>query len=146
MVVSPPLHRATPGFADVVASFPASLGDPARHSAARGRTMPEGTTALHLLLIEDDADVAAMYALALMAAGHDVRVAFDGRSGLRAARGRPPPGLLLLDARLPQLEGYALLERLREDPVTATLPVVILSNFRTPEMAQRGVELGAMAH
>jgi DNA-binding response OmpR family regulator len=108
--------------------------------------MPEGTTPLRLLLIEDDADVAAMYALALMAAGHDVRVAFDGRSGLKAARRRPPPDLLLLDARLPQLEGYALLERLREDQVTATLPVVILSNFRTPEMAQRGVQLGAMAH
>jgi putative two-component system response regulator len=108
--------------------------------------MLEETRGLHLLLIEGDANVAATYALPLMAAGHDVRVIFDGRAGLRAARRRPPPDLLLLDVQLPQMDGYALLERLREDPVTATVPVVILSNLRTPEMARRGIELGAMAH
>jgi DNA-binding response OmpR family regulator len=107
--------------------------------------MPEETTGLDLLLIEDEPNVAAMYALVLMRAGHQVRVLFDGRSGLKSTR-RQPPDLVLLDVRLPDLDGYSLLEQLREDPDTAAVPVVILSNFRTPEMAQRGVELGAMAH
>lgn len=106
----------------------------------------EATKPLYLLLIENDSNVAAQYALELMDAGHDVRVLFDGRSGLRAARRRPPPDLVLLDVRLKELDGYVILERLREDPVTATVPVVILSNYRTAEMAQRGIELGAMAH
>jgi DNA-binding response OmpR family regulator len=108
--------------------------------------MLEETTGLHLLLIEGDPNVAAMYALVLMEAGHNVRVIFDGRAGLRAARRRPPPDLLVLDVRLPQLDGYSLLERLREDPVMATVPVLILANERTQEMTRRGVELGAMAH
>ena len=97
------------------------------------------------MLVEDDSNVAAMYALVLMQAGHEVRVVFDGMAALKSAR-RRPPDLMLLDVRLPLLDGYSLLEQLHEHPDTSSVPVVILSNHRTSEMAERGVELGAVAH
>ena len=107
--------------------------------------MPEGRAGLDLLLVEDDSDIAAMYALVLMEAGHDVRVSFDGRSALQSAR-RRRPDLVLLDVGLPDLDGFAVMDELRERDGTAGVPVVILSNYRTPEMTRRGVDLGAMAY
>ena len=107
--------------------------------------MSEGRTGLDLLLVEDDSAVAAMYALVLMEAGHEVRVSFDGRSALQAAR-RRRPDLVLLDVGLPDLDGFAVMDQLREREGTSTVPVVILSNYRTPEMTRRGVDLGAMAY
>jgi DNA-binding response OmpR family regulator len=107
--------------------------------------MPEATTGLDLLLVEDDSSVAAMYALVLMEAGHDVRVSFDGRSALQSAK-RRTPDLVLLDLRLPDLDGFTVIERLRELEEMATVPVVMLSNYRTREMTERGVELGVMAY
>jgi DNA-binding response OmpR family regulator len=107
--------------------------------------MPERRTGLDLLLVEDDSDVAAMYALVLMEAGHDVRVSFDGRSALQSAR-RRRPDLVLLDVGLPDVDGFSVMDQLREGESTATVPVVILSNYRTPEMTRRGVDLGAMAY
>jgi two-component system response regulator MtrA len=107
--------------------------------------MSDVSTGLNLLLVEDDSSVAAMYALVLMEAGHEVRVSFDGRSALQSAR-RRAPDLVLLDVRLPDLDGFTVVERLRELDDMATVPVVMLSNFRTPEMTERGVELGVMAY
>jgi DNA-binding response OmpR family regulator len=107
--------------------------------------MPEVRAGLDLLLVEDDSAVAAMYALVLMEAGHDVRVSFDGRSALQSAR-RRRPDLVLLDVGLPDLDGFAVMDQLREREGTASVPVVILSNYRTPEMTRRGVDLGAMAY
>ncbi len=107
--------------------------------------MPEESAGLDLLLVEDDSSVAAMYALVLMEAGHDVRVSFDGRSAVQSAR-RRVPDLVLLDVRLPDLDGFTVVERLRELDHMSTVPVVILSNYRTPELTGRGVELGVMAY
>jgi DNA-binding response OmpR family regulator len=107
--------------------------------------MPEERTGLDLLLVEDDSSVAAMYALVLMEAGHEVRVSFDGRSAVQSAR-RRVPDLVLLDVRLPDLDGFTVVERLRELDHMSTVPVVMLSNYRTPELTERGVELGVMAY
>jgi DNA-binding response OmpR family regulator len=107
--------------------------------------MPDASAGLDLLLVEDDSAVAAMYALVLMEAGHEVRVSFDGRSALQSAR-RRRPDLVLLDVGLPDLDGFSVLDELREAEGTATVPVVILSNYRTSEMTRRGVDLGAMAY
>lgn len=101
--------------------------------------LPEEGAGLDLLLVEDDSDIAAMYALVLMEAGHDVR------SALQSAR-RRRPDLVLLDVGLPDLDGFTVMDELREREGTAGVPVVILSNYRTPEMTRRGVDLGAMAY
>jgi CheY-like chemotaxis protein len=96
-----------------------------------------------VLLIEDDVDAAEMYRLRLAADGYTVVTANDGREGLRMATDEAPD-FIYLDLRLPGLDGFEVLEHLRADPETATIPVIILTNFGEPELRERGLRLGAL--
>lgn len=100
---------------------------------------------MRILLIEDDPSLAEMYRLKLAVEGHEVRIAVDGEDGLNTAL-EHPPDLLLLDIRLPGIDGLTLLAELRRDPRCAELPVIVLSNFADPEYIERGARLGALAH
>ena len=96
-----------------------------------------------ILLVEDDRLMADMYRFQLEREGYRVEVAFDGKQGLDAIRtGRPD--LVLLDVRLPIMEGFEVLEHLQADPqAVRRIPVVILSNYGDSRMISRGLELGA---
>jgi len=104
-----------------------------------------GGAALDVLLVEDEMALAVMYRIKLSAAGHVVRIAHDGPTGLREALERPPD-VLLLDIGLPGFDGLALLARLREDARGERVPVIVLSNYGEPEVVARGAELGALGH
>ena len=54
------------------------------------------------------------------------------------------PDLIYLDVRLPKMDGFEVLERLRADVATAAIPVVIVTNYGEPELQQRGLSLGAL--
>ncbi|MFI5285173.1 MAG: PleD family two-component system response regulator [Candidatus Dormibacteria bacterium] len=96
-----------------------------------------------VLVIEDDAEAAEMYRLRLTGDGYDVVVGSDGEEGLRLAVAELPD-FIYLDLRLPKLDGFEVLERLRAMPATAQIPVIILSNYGDPELQQRGLQLGAL--
>ena len=96
-----------------------------------------------VLLIEDDEAASEMYRLRLAADGYSVVIAHDGEHGLRLAE-RELPDLIYLDLRLPKLDGFQVLERLRGEPSTAMIPVVILTNYGEPELRERGLNLGAL--
>jgi DNA-binding response OmpR family regulator len=98
---------------------------------------------VRVLLIEDDETAAEMYRLRLVADGYSVAVAEDGEQGLEMAASASPD-FIYLDIRLPKIDGFEVLERLRGDPNTATIPVIILSNFGEPELRERGLRLGAL--
>jgi DNA-binding response OmpR family regulator len=93
--------------------------------------------------VEGDANIAWMYRYQLEKDGHTVWTAPDGEAGLRLVR-EVMPDIVFLDIRLPKLEGFEVLTALREDPRTASLPVVILSNYGFDAMRQRGLGLGAL--
>lgn len=95
-----------------------------------------------VLLIEDDVAIANMYRLQLAADGLRVIQAFDGEDGLDAIR-KSHPDLVLLDIRLPKMEGLTVLQRVRDDPAIAATPVLILSNYGDPGIVERGLALGA---
>ena len=97
--------------------------------------------ALTVLFIEDDPAIAAMYRLKLEADGYQVTVAADGEQGLKLAEA--VPDLIFLDIRLPKIDGFTLLQRLREQAPTRDIPVVILSNYGEEELIRRGLFLGA---
>ena len=99
--------------------------------------------AVTVLLIEDDAAAAEMYRLRLAADGYTVLIASDGEQGLRRAV-EDRPDLIYLDVRLPKMDGFEVLERLRADVATASIPVVIVTNYGEPELQQRGLSLGAL--
>jgi CheY-like chemotaxis protein len=96
-----------------------------------------------VLLIEDDEFAAEMYRLRLAADGYTVVVGQDGEEGLRMATDEHPD-FIYLDLRLPGLDGFEVLERLRSDPGTKHIPVIILSNYGEPELRERGLKLGAL--
>ncbi|HKB18891.1 MAG TPA: response regulator [Candidatus Dormibacteraeota bacterium] len=98
-----------------------------------------------VLFVEDDASVAQMYRLKLELDGYTVEVAGDGLAALEKARASHPD-IIFLDLRLPKMDGLAVLEALRADTSTASIPVVILSNWNEKELVERGVTLGALDH
>lgn len=79
-----------------------------------------------VLVIEDDPDVRVMLATALHNAGHTALSAGRGRSGLDLARSGGVD-LVILDRLLPDIAGDAVLESLKDDPLTAPIPVIMLS-------------------
>ena len=98
---------------------------------------------VRVLLIEDDAPVAEMYRMRLIADGYSVEIARSGEEGLRLAA-ETLPDLIYLDIRLPGMDGMKVLERLRASADTAAIPVVIVTNYGEPELRERGLKLGAL--
>lgn len=77
--------------------------------------------------------------------GVEVIAAMQGRLGLELAR-EHQPALVLLDLHLPDMDGEQVLQRLRDDPATASIPVVIVSADATPGQVQRLLSAGALAY
>ena len=111
-----------------------------RHFAGAG---PDGD--VHVLFVEDGTAVAQMYKLKLELDGYHVDVAGDGEVALQMAR-TSLPDVIFLDMSLPKLDGIGVLEALRADPLTRTVPVVILSSHSQKELVERGAKLGALDH
>jgi DNA-binding response OmpR family regulator len=88
--------------------------------------LPEPGQADTILVIEDDRRSAELLQLYLEDAGYRVAVARDGVDGLDLAR-RIAPTAVVLDVLLPRLNGWDVLARLKRDPDTAAIPVVVVS-------------------
>jgi DNA-binding response OmpR family regulator len=98
---------------------------------------------VRVLFIEDDADLAEMYTVKLELDGYTVTRAADGEEGLRLAA-EIEPDIVFLDIRLPKMDGFDVLGRLRADDRLKHLPVIILSNYGEQELIERGMRLGAL--
>lgn len=101
------------------------------------------TGKVHVLLVEDDASVSDMYRVRLEMDGYRVLTAADGETALRLIRDVTPV-LVLLDYRLPRLDGPAVLRALRADELTRDQAVVVLSAFDEPRLVAEGRRLGAL--
>ena len=77
----------------------------------------------------------------LEAARYEVRQASSGREALAAA-GRELPHLILMDIGLPEMDGYAVLRALRDNPTTASVPVVALTAQAMAGDEQRALAAG----
>jgi PAS domain S-box-containing protein len=113
-------------------------------------TLPPATTVVSgtrtVLHIEDNlANLRLVERVLAQRDGLRVVAAMQGRLGLELAREHDPV-LVLLDLHLPDMGGDLVLERLREDPMTATIPVVVISADATPRQAQRLINAGAIAY
>jgi len=79
-----------------------------------------------VLVVDDDVDIARFIEVNLKLEGFDVMVAHDGLEALDAIAGQMPD-LALLDVMMPRLDGVELCRRLRSEPLTASLPVIMLT-------------------
>ena len=94
-----------------------------------------------MLLVEDDRDVAEMFALQFRLDGHDVLIAHDGETAIDLSA-LPAIDLILLDLCLPKCDGVAVLRTVRARPETRRTPVVILSNSSESALIEECLELG----
>jgi CheY-like chemotaxis protein len=84
-----------------------------------------------VLIVEDDADICEAVAAVVEDLGLDVAVAANGQEGLRVLARIGVPCMILLDWWMPVLSGREFLERLKEDPETRTVPVVLMTASET---------------
>ena len=81
-----------------------------------------------ILIIEDDPDIAALLSYSLVAQNFETRVAVTGGEGLRASLDKQsPPGLILLDFLLPEMNGLEICRRLRKEPSTTNIPIIMVT-------------------
>ncbi len=95
-----------------------------------------------VLVIDDDPVILELLRINFEIEGFEVISACDGQEGLRRA-GADHPDVILSDIMMPRLDGLQLLARLRGDPATAEVPVVLLSAKAQRAEVDRGLALGA---
>ena len=95
-----------------------------------------------ILITEDDLDVADMLNAYFRVQGYDVRVANWGEDAVKTALA-DPPDLIVLDIRLPDIDGYEVARRLRGDRRTREVPIIFLTDRRGRADRLHGLELGA---
>ncbi|MFB6893226.1 SpoIIE family protein phosphatase [Kitasatospora sp. NPDC056327] len=101
-----------------------------------------GPVPAHVLVADDNADMRRYLTRILRGAGHRVTPAADGRQALTEAT-RDVPDLVVSDVMMPGLDGLTLVARLRADPRTAAVPVLLLSARAGLEASLEGLDSGA---
>ncbi len=96
-----------------------------------------------ILIVEDDKFLRELIVKKLSKEGYDVSEAVDGEEGVKKVK-EEKPELVLLDLILPGIDGFEVLSRIKEDPASSVIPVIILSNLGQKEDVERGMELGAI--
>jgi DNA-binding response OmpR family regulator len=94
-----------------------------------------------VLVAEDDLTTQKILRTTLECAGYEVTATADGEETLRALEARIPD-CVVLDVMMPKFDGFSVLRRIREDPRTAQLPVVLLTARSAPEDLWRGWQEG----
>ena len=98
----------------------------------------------HVLVIDDDPDKLNLLRFALTRAGYDVHTAEDGEEGL-AAVASFDPDLIVSDIMMPRMNGYELARRIRENPQTRFIPIILQTAAGSRAEDQRlGSEVGAL--
>lgn len=102
-------------------------------------------TDLHVLVVDDNKDAADTLALLLTVWGYDVRVAYDGASGLRVADAYRPE-CLFLDIGLPGLDGFDLARQVRQLPGMTRAKLIALTAYSDETYVRRAKEAGFDYH
>ena len=98
-----------------------------------------------VLVVEDNPANMKLTTLLLRSAGHTVLRAVDAEAGLEIARGEHPD-LILMDIQLPGMDGNAATAILKDDPATASIPLITLSALSLTSDLERGKEAGSDAY
>ena len=115
---------------------------PAGSGAPGSRGNGAATMKKSIIVIEDESDILEVLKYNLEREGYRVRTCRDGDLGLRLVR-EENPDLVLLDLMLPSLDGIEICRRLREDPVTRGIPVIMLTAKGEESDVVLGLGVGA---
>jgi two-component system, cell cycle response regulator len=104
------------------------------------------TEKFNVLVVDDEPDKRMLLTIALQMAGYEVRTANDGEAGLAAVQSFQPD-LIITDVMMPKLDGYELARRVRANPQTKFIPVIIQTAARNDaEGVRYGSEVGALGY
>ncbi|OGK11520.1 hypothetical protein A2954_03330 [Candidatus Roizmanbacteria bacterium RIFCSPLOWO2_01_FULL_37_12] len=95
-----------------------------------------------ILIIEDDPYVRKLYERIFSFQKHEVSIAADGPEGLELARTFKPT-IILLDVMMPRMNGLEVLKKLKEDPATSSIHVLMLTNFGEESIIKQAMASGA---
>lgn len=96
----------------------------------------------HVLIVDDDPRARRLLRDVLTAKGHRVSETADGKDALDAIRSEPPD-VILLDVMMPKLDGFEVCRRVKSDPATALIHILMITSLTEREHRLKGIECGA---
>lgn len=100
---------------------------------------------LRILLVEDDAVNREMLARYMALMGYDVLTAINGIQAVDIAQGQYPD-IILMDMRLPLMDGWQATRKLKADATTSSIPIIALTAYAMNEERQKCLEAGCNAY
>jgi len=98
-----------------------------------------------ILITEDDPLMSRLYQKIFTFEGHEVETAENGEVGLEKVRSYKPD-IILLDVMMPKMNGLQVLEKLKLDPETKSIPVIMLTNLAGQQDAETALSKGAVKY
>ena len=99
----------------------------------------------HILIVEDEESLLKLESILLTSKGYRVTAVSDGTAALKSVAG-DRPDLVLLDIMMPGIDGFEVCRRIKSDPLTASIPIVMLTAKKSTSDQTRGLEAGASAY
>ena len=96
-----------------------------------------------ILAVDDDTDLLALMQKAL-STDYDMIVAADAGTAIEKAFAEPRPDLILLDVEMPDISGFEVCRALKDEPATASVPVIFLTGKTEAQAQVEAFELGAV--
>jgi len=97
---------------------------------------------IKILLVEDDPFLLSMYSTKFELENFKVVSASDGEKGLELSK-KENPDIILLDILMPKMNGFEVLEKLKDDSLTKNIPIILLTNLNQKNEIEKGLALGA---
>ena len=98
-----------------------------------------------ILVVEDEESLLRLESILLSSKGYNVVGVKDGKSALEMAA-KEKPDLIILDIMLPEMDGIEVCRRIKADPATSSIPVVMLTSKKSRQDVEIGTEAGASAY
>ncbi|MGB0756866.1 MAG: response regulator [Patescibacteria group bacterium] len=95
-----------------------------------------------ILIVDDEPELVELFSDILKTAGYDIFKAYDGREAMHVVQ-ENMPDLILLDVKMPGVDGFTFLAQLRDDPKLAHIKVIMLSNMQGQEYLDQATALGS---
>ncbi|MFH0772274.1 MAG: response regulator, partial [Candidatus Omnitrophota bacterium] len=95
-----------------------------------------------ILVIDDEADLCATIKAQLEASGFNILAALSGQEGLDKVKDYKPD-LVILDLMMPLMDGFEVCSRLKKDPQTSSIPIVVLTALEHDDAAKKALSAGA---
>lgn len=99
-----------------------------------------------IVLVVDDTPANLQLVSSLLRGQYKIKAAKSGAKALEIAAAEPPPNLIILDVMMPEMDGYEVCRRLRDNPSTAAIPVIFLTGSSDESDRDKGLALGAAGY